>query len=35
MEDYVFSEAKKARQVRSKETVMLTVFFKHKGIVYH
>lgn len=31
----MFYEAKKARQVRSKETVMLTVFFNHKGIVYH
>ena len=31
----VFSEDKKARQVQNKETVMLTVFFNHKGIVYH
>lgn len=35
MEGYVLSKAKKARQVWSKETVMLTVFFNHKGIVYH
>ena len=31
----VFSEAKKGRQVPNKETVMLTVFFNHKGNVYH
>jgi len=34
MKDYVFSEAEKPCQVRSKETEMLTVFFNHKGIVY-
>ena len=35
MEDSGFSEAKKARQVRSKVKVMLTVFFDHEGAVHY